>query len=235
MTSTCPECGGEVTLTEQPARAWSGDCPGCGKGITILGGVRPPHGGPAESDGATDESGPASAGVACPECGNPLEVRFASRGALETVCGDCGTSTTYARTEPGAEESYPERRPRGRPPGPGGRFDRAAGRPCRECGGVLQFSSAPDGGVVGECSQCGNRFTLPARQPMGGDRGGRGFGGRPGGRRYGAGGDRPRRWDRGPPRDRDASRPARGRGFGRPRFESADEPTDRRRRRRRDD
>lgn len=240
MKAVCPECSGEVEVDTAPAKVLSGECAACGHGITILEGVRPPAAKPgAEAPGteAGEEGGAESAGLVCAECGETAAVRAAADGKIETECSGCGAEAVYALVGGEAEEETPEpRRPerRSAPPGRGG-FDRPASRPCRECGGTLQFRDGPDGGVIGECSSCGNRFTLPPRRDRDGPerRGRPPYGGRPerrsSDRPFRRGGDWRGRGERRTGGPRGGSRPYRRRdGDGA-------ESDDRRRRRRRDD
>ncbi len=209
MEQACPECGAEVPLTERPAKLLEGSCGGCGHHLTLIRRA-PVPGGPApeptavptdepageeEDDAEVDDEDEVAApvGPECPTCGGPLTVRLASPTSMEASCPSCHTSTAYVQADRGERPRPPGREFRGRPPR-GPRDERGPpreSRPCRECGGALRFSTGEDGGVVGECTSCGNRFTLPPRREFGGGRGGP----RPGGRfeRGGYGGG-PRRW-----------------------------------------
>lgn len=233
MTRMCPDCGSPVEYTTRTAVILEGSCSGCGHSMTVVQGVAgPPGATPAEigTGGAAEgergdtagESGWTGPRPACATCGSPLTFRVAGT-ALEGICSSCGRTSEFLprgasprefRTRPGPRFEGPAR---GRQD-----FGPARARPCRECGGPLQFSTAPDGTITGECAQCGNRFSLP---PRGEPRGPRGAGGRRFDRGQGArfeGGRTPRRY----------GRPTGGRYGGRPRGEGRyEEDEDRPRRR----
>jgi hypothetical protein len=182
MDGACPHCGAQADLVERPARVLHGACSGCGQSFTIVqeaaGEVPPPDvlapelplpeasGAPAMPAAAATS---AVAGPICPTCGSPLALRTTSPQSLETRCAACGSTTKFVLARPPSAgmppAPYPARggpRRDGRPgPGPGG------ARPCRECGGPLRFSTDAEGNVTGECSSCGNRFTLPPRPRFG--------------------------------------------------------------------
>jgi hypothetical protein len=148
-------------------------------------------------------------GPPCSLCGAPLAISATAAG-LSAVCSGCSSSFQFVLR---SDTDPPFRRSAGR----GGyrSADRNSSeapraRPCRNCGGPLQFTTSPDGLVTGTCASCGNRFTLPPRR----EDGGRPRGGRPGQRGgypsrprgpggWGRGGDRgappPRFRSRGPP------------------------------------
>lgn len=226
MSNSCPDCGATVEFSATPARVLHGDCAGCGHAFTILEGMPPiPPGrasGPSEGAGA----GTAPEVPACGTCGAPLSIRTSSDTTLEAVCTSCSSRFSYSLETPPSDRE-PARRPRRFEPAARerGGYDRPPSRPCRECGGTLQFTTTPDGLVTGECAQCGNRFTLPPRREGGG---------RPPFRRPGRSGFRPRYgggggYSRGgPPRSGGGSRPYRRRDSSR----DDDEDDDGRRRRR---
>lgn len=189
MPNNCPDCGATVEFNAATARVLHGDCSGCGHAFTILEGLPAIPDARIAATGAAEESS-APAGPACSSCGESMVIRAASDTTLDAVCSGCGSHFSYSLATAPVERGAP-RRPRRFEPitEERGGFDRERppSRPCRECGGALQFSTGPDGMVTGECAQCGNRFTLPPRRE-GGERGG----GRPPFRRPGAGGFRPR-------------------------------------------
>jgi len=206
MAESCPHCGASTHFSPQDARVLHGTCPECGVTSTIVqataAGVEPASpSGPSESASVRPEldareARPAEPGPACPVCGTALTLRAWSVEAIEAGCVSCGSTTRYRAMR---EDRGPrprgtwERRGREGGPAMGG----PRGRPCRECGGPLSFTTDAEGVLTGECAQCGNRFTLP-----------------------------PRTYDRatGPPRDRTrgfrSGFPPRGRGpYGAPRAE----------------
>ena len=243
MSGSCPDCGAEVEFTTRPAQLRVGACSACGHSFalfedpsgtspgavsgliaTSVPGATPPS--PAEASGGA---------IPCPQCEGSLTLRASGEGRIVGVCADCEAETVFT-VETGEEEEAEEPRARRGPPArgrfSGGGMDRGEGprsRPCRECGAPLRFSTNPDGTVQGECTSCGNRFTLPPRTYDRG--GGGGFRGRFGPR---GGSDRGGRFPRGS-----------GGRFGRgpppyarrrpPREDEGEERDDRRRRRRNDD
>lgn len=178
MPSTCPDCGSSMEFASQPARLLTGSCSGCGHSFTMLEGVVEPgqtaRGGGA---GSPDRKRPMegvvpSSGPLCTLCGARLEIS-ASPGGLTGVCSGCSTSFQFLLLsgDEGADRG-PFRRPGFRQ----NNREVAAGtraRPCRNCGGPLQFTTSPEGLVTGTCASCGNRFTLPPRQERGAGREGR--------------------------------------------------------------
>ncbi len=178
LTGTCADCHRVTTLVEGPL----------------------PLGTPAPAEGEEAPSGavapPVAGGPECAECGSPLTVTARDYGMLEVACAECETTTTFI-----PEGSSP---PRGPPRERSDRYERprrrdnAGGegspnaRPCRQCGAPLKFTTDAEGVLTGECTSCGNRFTLPPRRDGGFGRGDRG-----GGDRYGS---------RGPPRYRSQTR-----------------------------
>lgn len=248
----CPECGAEARFDERAARILRGHCAGCGRTFTILqeeetgeaatrsvapAGTASEPASPSAPKGP-DASRQAASGPPCGVCGASMDLRPASDTSLEGLCRSCGTTFTYVLAEAPVggppERSFPER-PRSAPGAR--RFPPSRGRPCRECGGPLSFSTDDEGNVTGECASCGNRFTLPPRREFGG--------GRPGqGRRrdfrkpFPPSARRPGQW----PRLADGERPRRFRGAGaqfrrrprRPRPDEEDDGEERPRRARRD-
>ncbi len=195
----------------------SGTCGGCGHQLAVFqAGAVPTTVGVAESEGSPAaeparswKTAAAPVGPPCQACGAALTFRSAGGLGIEATCSGCGAVSSYvpAGMAPprefarrGAPRPERDERPdRSDDSGPGFRSSNA--RPCRECGGPLRFSTAPDGTISGECGSCGNRFTLPPRRDF--DGGGRGGGG--GGRRF----------ERGPPRGKFGGRGG-SRPFGRP-------------------
>lgn len=221
MTNSCPDCGSSMEYTSQPTRLLTGSCPGCGHSFTLLEGSVPPGRGAAfaegdltESEGTSERSTP-SEGPPCSLCGASLTIS-ATPGGLTAVCSGCSSSFQYVlRSDAELRPRRPARRDSYRDNDRGG-YEAPRARPCRACGGPLQFSTSPEGLVTGTCASCGNTFTLPARRDAGG-RGGRpgqrgGYSSRSrGGGGWGRSGDRgappPRFRSRGPPfRRRDSRR-----------------------------
>jgi hypothetical protein len=163
-----------MEFDSRPAHVLTGSCTGCGHAFTMLEGAvkvgRPGQSEVGESSVVSDARSAGSSarsGPSCMLCGAPLQIS-ASPVGLSAVCSGCSTPFEFVlRTD--SERS--EQRSRGP-----GRFreDRRGGpegpkaRPCRNCGGALQFSTSPDGLVTGTCASCGNRFTLPPRRNDGG-------------------------------------------------------------------
>ena len=173
MPNNCPDCGATVEFNAATARVLHGDCSGCGHAFTILEGLPAIPDARIAATGAAEESS-APAGPACSSCGESMVIRAASDTTLDAVCSGCGSHFSYSLATAPVERGAP-RRPRRFEPitEERGGFDRERppSRPCRECGGALQFSTGPDGMVTGECAQCGNRFTfsLGAREENGGE------------------------------------------------------------------
>jgi hypothetical protein len=209
MAHVCPGCGSDVAFPSRATVLLEGTCPACGKASLII-----------EEGGAVPASGDAapvaSPALPCGQCGEPLTLRAGPRGSIETHCMGCAADVRYVPAR--ARERGPPTGPfRGGPPrGRDDRMGRPPSRPCRECGGPLQFSTDDEGRVVGECSSCGNRFTLPPREDRPFRAGPRG-----GPRREWT----PRERGRGPPRY-----PPRGRRYDRDDGDSAGEERRRRRR-----
>ncbi|MGB6441766.1 MAG: hypothetical protein WBF81_00510, partial [Thermoplasmata archaeon] len=178
--STCPGCGAEVSYEVQETRVLTGTCAGCQRVTTLVEGPLP-LGTPVPGAGEETPSGEAGSGPECAECGSPLSVTARDDGMLEVSCAECETVTTFV-----PEGSAPPRAPRDRgermdrddrprrrdDAGGGGSFNNA--RPCRQCGAPLKFTTDAEGVLTGECTSCGNRFTLPPRRDGGSGRGERG-------------------------------------------------------------
>lgn len=172
-----------MEFAEQEVRLRTGRCDACGHEFTFLEGAAPPVPASSLSEGepAAAPAAPAESLLECDECGSPLSMRARRDGSIEARCEECESTTIYV-PRGAAEEEEEERPPRRRTPeGPGG----PRGRPCRQCGAPLRFTTNEEGLLVGECEACGNRFTLPPR--TGGGREGGRFrrGGGPAGRSYG--------------------------------------------------
>ncbi len=249
MDASCPECGGSAELAARTSRVFTGSCAGCGHTFLVV--QEAPSeglGSPAEDGGVstgqarTGVAGPTAEslgdGPSCGKCGAALSLRASSAESIQGSCVSCGATFSYELARP----SFPPRAGGGRRdhgrPGDGPGFGSSRARPCRECGAPLRFSTGPDGTVTGECTSCGNRFTLPQRREYDRGRGSRD-------RRSGSGGGfapregGPRGWQR---RREGGGRPnfrgAAG-GYRRPRprddEDEGDEDGDRRRRRPRRD
>lgn len=191
MAHVCPDCSAELAYEEQPARLLTGHCAGCGKDVTLVAEYRvaaPRTAGAAnpESDDATDDVRVAGlSGPECEECGTPLDVRI-SGDTVEAECTECETTLKFVSAERAPERAPMDRGRRpSRPFGEGREEGPPRSRPCRQCGGALEFTTGDDGVVTGSCSSCGNRFTLPPRREGGGSRDFRGGGFRSGGYRGG--------------------------------------------------
>jgi DNA-directed RNA polymerase subunit RPC12/RpoP len=239
MASSCPDCGSAVEYTDREVRLRTGTCAACGHEFTFVVGTAIEIGevpGPSEAVASGEAATSAVPGPECADCGTTLVFRARPDGSLEASCEECESTTLFVPSSPGAERGSPgfpteERRPsRGRPP----REDRDSsmgprGRPCRQCGAPLRFTTNDEGSLVGECDSCGNKFILPPREFSGGrgrpsDRGPS----RSGGGRYGPPRGRPS-YNRGPGGYNRRPRP-----YGRDRGDSDDDDGDKRRRRRRD-
>lgn len=190
LNGTCSQCGRAHTIFEHP--------PGSGSGAESSG--LEGAGSSAEEVRRSDRievALPAGDGPTCGACGSLLMFRAAAGRGVDATCSGCGLTSSYVPV--GSDDAGPRRmRPTRSAGGPdesrGAPLSRA--RPCRECGGPLRFSTNPDGTISGECSACGNRFTLPPRRdsergpdsrgpPRFGRRPGPPYGGRGGPRRYG--------------------------------------------------
>jgi len=189
----------------------TGTCSSCQRVTTLIEGTIPlgtaaPGG---TGDSSTVSEGSAS-GPECADCGGTLTVTAGEDGKLEVACAECETTTVFVPEGSPPPRSGPDRgerfdRPRRREM-PGGEGP-SRSRPCRQCGAPLAFTTDENGNLTGECSSCGNRFTLPPRRdgPPGRDR--------PSAGRYGA---------RGPPRyGRDNRGWSGGNREGRPRYGSS--------------
>ena len=164
MSNSCPDCGADVEFESRPSRVMNGHCSDCGHAFTIFEGAEPPA--PGEASAA-----PSSPAPPCSSCGAALVLQPGPGGGFAAECSGCGSTFRYVLEGP------PPREERERPfsRAPPMRDDRrgppmASSRPCRECGGTLRFITSPEGGVTGECTSCGNRFTLPPRRDSGYDR-----------------------------------------------------------------
>jgi hypothetical protein len=185
MASSCPDCGNPAEFVARPLRVYQGTCSGCGHTFTIVGDTpaelsESPGAGPAEPSGSptgppSGASGPrgtpSAQGPPCGNCGSSLALRSTSDSTIEGSCASCGSSFSFELARPGFRPRGGEREERG-PPGGRPGFGPSRARPCRECGAPLRFSTGTDGTVTGECTSCGNRFTLPRRREF--DRGGEG-------------------------------------------------------------
>lgn len=234
MADVCPDCGAEAGFVERNARVLQGSCAGCGRTFTIVqevsadAGAFPPAA-PAATPGVSEEgpaapAPPTAPGPACGVCGSSLALRSMSETSFEARCGSCGTAFTYVlATSPGgfARAPFPARRGPAEEGGP--RYGAPRSRPCRECGGPLRFTTDPDGNVTGECTSCGNRFTLPPRREFGGGRGDRGDRRGPA-RSYSRASRGPGRWS--PRREGDRPRPFNSNGPAYRRRERRPEPDD---------
>ncbi|MCI4348511.1 MAG: hypothetical protein L3J97_07850 [Thermoplasmata archaeon] len=236
MAKSCPDCGGEVEYASRSVELLEGTCAACGHAVLLV-----PPAGSAEGSRAVGAASHVTGG--CWECGGVLAFSVHPDRSVEATCAQCHTISHLAPAIATAEDQEEEdeedddeasaRPPRFRdaggdrpPPRRGPNFARAprwesrdgerpAARPCRQCGGPLEFSQNEDGTMTGACASCGNRFTMRPR-PYG-DRPQRG-GGRPSWGGGGGGG-------RGRPFQRDRRGPWQDRGGG-------GGPPDRRRRRR---
>jgi hypothetical protein len=218
MSAHCPSCGADVEVTPRAIEVEAGTCTGCARAFLLLPAnadlttstvVAAPS--TDASDDEDDETEELSAN--CAECGGTLVLSVDDENILAATCEDCDTAFRLVRSDtpegpaepsiPVPSEERPARRGRtfedadDRPPrgggGGGGGRDWNSGppsraRPCRKCGGPIVFSDSPEGGMVGSCQSCGNRFNLRPRTEGGGGGGGD--------RRYGSG---PPRRSNGPP------------------------------------
>jgi DNA-directed RNA polymerase subunit M/transcription elongation factor TFIIS len=233
MSESCPDCGASVEYRTRTTQVLAGTCGDCGETFTII------HDGPTtagtEAAGVETASAEAPSEKAatrpprspvvspnCPDCDAALVLQSANGPAIQATCPECRSKFTYLLTSaPAVEMSSERRRPRSSSDDRGDNFSSRSARPCRECGGMLKFTTGPDGTVQGECTSCGNRFKLPPREDRGDRRGRfskgpRASGGWSGGsRREGApryGSSRPYRRRDSPERGGDDSpRPRRGR------------------------
>jgi LSD1 subclass zinc finger protein len=227
--SSCPECGAEVEYSVEEARVLTGTCGSCHKVTTLFQGTVPlGTGTPTDGEGSGEAASNPASGLECSECGSPLGVEATADGSLEVRCAECETVARFVPETRAPSETREPRESRERPQrggyrerGPPGGAPNA--RPCRQCGAPLTFTTDENGQLTGECSSCGNRFTLPPRRDnfgggarrgpprYGGDRGG-GYDRRPGGWSSGGSGYRGgASRDRRRPRDADDSDDARSR------------------------
>jgi hypothetical protein len=218
METSCPDCGGAAELVARPSRVLQGTCAGCGRSFTMLqdasadgpGGsmagsaTTPGEPGSTLASSAAGSAVPPVGGPECASCGAPLTLRSSSESTLEANCASCGSTFRYELAQRPFRSRSGPREDRPRSDARGGFGPQRTARPCRECGAPLRFSTTADGMVTGECTSCGNRFTLPPRREFGGGREdrdrrprtGRSFpsgdrGGNPRWRPRGAGGPRP--------------------------------------------
>ena len=227
--SSCPECGAEMEFSVEEAKVLTGTCGACHHLTTLVQGPLPLGTSTAPGTMPSDEeAAPVASGLECSECGSPLTVEATPDGSIQVTCSDCETVARFVPEERGRPSRPPrddragDDRERGGPP---------RSRPCRQCGAPLTFTTDENGQLTGECSSCGNRFTLPPRREgdRGPSRGGRGrFGNRP-----------PPRYDRGGRGGWSSG----GSGYGRrsgtyrprgPRNDDEDDSDNRRRRRKSD-
>jgi DNA-directed RNA polymerase subunit M/transcription elongation factor TFIIS len=190
MSSHCPSCGSEVEVTPRAIEIEAGTCPGCSRAFLLL----PPNADlttsvvssvPGTEPAGDDDEEELSA--VCAECGGTLVLAVDGENALNATCDDCNTVFRLVRADaperpaPRRMEDAPERPSRSRDsdrgddrPSPRREFDSAGppsrARPCRKCGGPIVFSDGEDGGMVGTCQSCGNRFSLRPRTDGGGSR-----------------------------------------------------------------
>ena len=190
LTGTCADCHRVTTLVEGPLPL--------GTAAAVAG----------EETPTSEAAPPTAGGPECAECGSPLAVSARADGMLEVSCAECETTTTFVpegSASPRAPRERSERYERPRRREDSGGEGASNARPCRQCGAPLKFTTDEEGVLTGECSSCGNRFTLPPRRDSGfgrGDRGGGGsysprgpprYGRKPGGWSSGGGsGGRPR-------------------------------------------
>lgn len=240
MSAHCPACGSDVEVTPRAIEVEAGTCPGCSRAFlllpanadlttTVVAGVPP-------TEAAEDDDEEELAAV-CAECGGTLVLSVDGENALAATCDDCDTVFKLIRADaperPARRTEDAEERPaRNRDfdrgddrPSPRRSFDSAGppsrARPCRKCGGPIVFSDGDDGGMVGTCQSCGNRFSLRPRTEGGGGRD----------RGYSSG---PRRGGPPPWKSRGGSGGYAG-DRRRPRTDSGDDDRRPQRRRRRDD
>jgi len=219
--SSCPECGSEVNYSVEEARVLTGTCDSCHKVTTLLQGTVPlGTGAPTDAARSEDAVAATAEGLECSECGSTLTVEASTDGSLEVRCAEC---ETVARFVPESAKSEGREERDDRPPRREFRdrgADRPRGgapnsRPCRQCGAPLTFTTDENGQLTGECSSCGNRFTLPPRRDNFSGGGGRSGPSRYGGRSSGGynrgGGSGGRGWSSGGSGYRGGGRPDRRR------------------------
>jgi DNA-directed RNA polymerase subunit M/transcription elongation factor TFIIS len=181
VANTCPDCGADVEYAEQTTQVLTGSCGECHHGFAIYSEVSNAGGERRVvfSKGGEDvESAQTFVAPPCPECGEALTLKGSAGSRIEAACSSCGSTAAFVLA---GDESVQE--PRGAPDR-GRSFERSdassgppRGRPCRQCGAPLRFTTAEDGTLTGECSSCGNRFTLPRRREESGGGGYRRGGG----------------------------------------------------------
>jgi DNA-directed RNA polymerase subunit M/transcription elongation factor TFIIS len=243
MSAHCPSCGSDVEVTPRAIEVEAGTCAGCSRAFLLLPAnadlvttvVTSVPGTEADADDDDDEE----LSAACVECGGTLVLSVDGENALAATCDDCDTVFKLVRADAPERparrlEDAPERPSRDRDSdrgddrrAPRREFDSAGppsrARPCRKCGGPIVFSDGEDGGMVGTCQSCGNRFSLRPRTDGGGSRD-RGFGS-----------SGPRRGGPPPWKSRGGSGGYAGGGRRPPRSDSGDDDRRPQRRRRRDD
>jgi hypothetical protein len=208
MPASCPDCGAQVEYVSEPARLLTGTCGSCHHEFTIVGGhldLKPgPDARSRMAGGSESEQSSAPAGPTCPDCGAATELRVTSSRSIESRCADCDSTRMFVLSDASRPPPREPRSDRGWR-NEGERRAPSASRPCRQCGAPLTFTTGEDGLLTGECTQCGNRFTLPARRDSGGPRNGRrerpSFGrsrpsGYSGGRNFSRGSGRPPSYER---------------------------------------
>lgn len=176
MPASCPDCGAQVEYVAEPARLLTGTCGTCHHEFTIVGGHLDVKAGPrvgSREEGGAPHNGEglsASAGPTCPDCGAPTVLTVTSSRSIESRCADCDSTYMFVLSD--GSRPPPTREPRSDRGwrDSGERRMPSASRPCRQCGAPLTFTTGEDGLLTGECTQCGNRFTLPARRDSGGPR-----------------------------------------------------------------
>ena len=227
----CPQCHHTFSLLPHDAPSETGGPAAVpDAGIDALAGTELPETPAGSGEGETRPPRAAKGAKAagdddgetpvCGTCGSDLVFRAADEVTIEVYCPQCEETTRF-RAE-SAEPPAPTREPRerferrGARPERGGRDrddgDRPPPRGCRRCGGPIDFETTPDGGRVGVCRNCGNRFTLPPRRDddsSGGYRGRSSYRERSGPPRRSYGGERS-----GPPRERRTRRPRDADGGG---------------------
>jgi hypothetical protein len=213
MAKSCPDCGAEVDYHARAIEVLEGTCASCGRATVV---VAPSSATVGDGErAAVAAAAPAAPCWECggPLAFTVNSDR--SIDAACTACEATTHLTVAGAPGPGGEDDEedeeeedrprPPRRPPsfagGRsPPGRPGRWDddrrgprrefgadsRPPARPCRQCGGALEFTKDDDGTVTGTCRSCGNTFKMRPREdrPSGGFERRSGWGGRPGGSNY---------------------------------------------------
>jgi hypothetical protein len=185
MSRPCPSCGAGVEYAARSAQVLTGTCGQCGHLLAIIGdeptsSADSGSSKSAESGGNIEDAGRGGAGggsrsvddrPTCEACGSTLTFHSAPDRGVEGACLGCGSNYTYVPAKVAGRETrrFGSTRSASSPQGRN-RFPSSRGRPCRECGGALRFSTNSDGTVSAECGSCGNRFTLPPRRKPVGER-----------------------------------------------------------------